>query len=83
MKILLLSRSPDPYTSMNQAMIAGAAGLLLAPVAEAGYVYAMANPLKTIAGIGISNDILNPSLPPATPIGQAYWMYDHRDGVPK
>lgn len=31
----------------NQILIAGTAGLLLAPVAEAGYVYVMTNPVKS------------------------------------
>ena len=33
--------------TIGQVMIAGAGGLLLAPVAEAGYAYAMVNPVST------------------------------------
>ena len=42
---------------------AGAAGLLLAPVAEAGYMYTMVNPGRVIGGIGIADGAFG-SMPP-------------------
>ena len=41
---------------MGGILIAGVGGLVLVPVAEAGYMYAMANPVQTIAGIGFMDN---------------------------
>ena len=46
------------------------------------YAYAMVNPYKTMAGINIANDWLNPSLPPTTSFGKFKFMWDHRDLEP-
>jgi len=71
--------------TMGRVLIAGVGGLVLAPFAEAGYMYAMVNPEIVTGGtvlIDRINNLINPSLPPTTPEGQIWFMWDHRDGSP-
>ena len=43
--------------TIGSVLIAGTAGLVLAPVAEAGYMYAMANPFSVMTGVGIADNL--------------------------
>jgi hypothetical protein len=48
----------------------------------AGYYWAMANPVETMAGIEIANDVFNESMPSSTSPGQIYYMITHMDDLP-
>ena len=50
--------------TMNRVLIAGAGGLLMTPVAEAGYALAMSYPLETMAGIGVADNLFMGGTPP-------------------
>jgi len=73
----------DRFDNMlGQTALSLVGGAALAPVAEAGYLWAMRNPIKTIYWGEVANDIFNESMPPVTPVGQLWYMATHTDDLP-
>ncbi len=71
--------------TMTLALFSLAGGFAGGAVLRAGYTYAMANPGIVTGGtvlVDRINNLINPSLPPTTPEGQIWFMWDHRDGNP-
>ena len=46
------------------------------------YYFVMRNPIKTMYLGEVANDMLNESMPPATPVGQIWYMATHTDDLP-